>query len=48
MNRRPQRPLPGAPARPANDLIVVVAGLVLYGVFVTWLHRWLFGVTPLP
>jgi uncharacterized membrane protein len=47
MKRRTQRPLPGAPARPANDLIAVVTGLVLYGVFVTWLHGWLFGVTPL-
>jgi uncharacterized membrane protein len=48
MKQRTQRPLPGAPARPVNDLIVVVAGLVLYGVFVTWLHGRLFGVTPLP
>jgi uncharacterized membrane protein len=47
MKRRPQRPVPGAPARPANYLIAIVAGLVLYGVFVTWLHGWLFGVTPL-
>ncbi len=48
MKHRTQRPLPGAPALPANDLIAVVAGLVLYGVFVTWLHRGLFGVSPLP
>ncbi|WP_280154449.1 NnrU family protein [Piscinibacter sp. XHJ-5] len=48
MKRRAQRPLPGAPERPMNDLIAVVVGLVIYGVFVTWLHRWLIGVQPLP
>jgi len=47
MKRRAQRPLPSAPAGPANDLIVIVVGLVLYGVFVTWGHRWLFGVSPM-
>ena len=47
MKRRPQRPVPGAPPRPANDLIAIVVGLVLYGVFVTWGHRWLVGVSPL-
>jgi len=47
MKRRTQRQLPGAPPRPANDLIAIVAGLVLYGVFVTWGHRGLFGVSPL-
>src|SRR5204863_342282 len=41
MKRRVQRPLPGAPPRPANDLIAIVAGLVVYGVFVTWGHQWL-------
>ncbi|HEX6708340.1 MAG TPA: NnrU family protein [Albitalea sp.] len=48
LKRRPVRPLPGAPERPMNDLIAVVAGLVLYGVFVTWGHQWLIGVSPLP
>jgi uncharacterized membrane protein len=47
MKRRPDRPVPGAPPRPANDLVATVAGLVIYGVFVTWAHRWLFGVSPL-
>jgi uncharacterized membrane protein len=47
MKHRPQRPLPGAPPRPANDLLAVVLGLVLYGVFVTWAHRWMMGVSPL-
>lgn len=47
MKHRAQRPIPGAPPRPANDVIAVVGGLVLYGVFVTWGHRWLIGVAPL-
>ncbi len=44
MKRRVQRPLPGAPAGPFNDVIAVVAGLALYGLFVTVGHRWLIGV----
>ncbi len=39
--------VPGAPARPANDVIAVVAGLVVYVVFVFWAHRLLIGVSPL-
>ena len=46
MKKRVQRPIPGAPPRPANDLIAIVAGLVVYGVFVTWGHQWLIGVSP--
>jgi len=46
MKHRTQRALPGAPPRPANDLIAIVLGLVLYGVFVTWGHQWLIGVSP--
>ena len=46
--RRAQRPIRTAPARPWNDAIAVIAGLVLYALFVYWLHvRW-FGVSPLP
>ena len=47
MKHRTQRPLPGAPAGPLNDVIAIVAGLVLYGVFVAWAHQWLFGVSPM-
>jgi uncharacterized membrane protein len=47
MKRRPARAVPGAPRRPANDLIAIVAGLVLYAIFVMGAHRWLFGVSPL-
>ncbi len=38
-----------APAvvRPRSDVIALVAGTVLYAVFVFWLHGLLFGVSPL-
>lgn len=34
-------------ARAANDVVIVVLGLVLYVVFVGWGHRWLIGVSPM-
>ncbi len=40
------RAVPGLPASGLNDVIVVVAGLALYLVFVFWAHAWLFGVRP--
>ncbi len=42
-NREPRR-YPRAPLSPANDAIVVVAGLALSAVTILWLHEWLFGV----
>jgi uncharacterized membrane protein len=30
-----------------SDIIAIVAGVVLYGVFVVWLHPWLIGVPVL-
>jgi uncharacterized membrane protein len=33
--------------RPRSDLIAIVAGTVLYAIFVFALHQWLFGVSPL-
>ena len=48
MKRREQRPLPGAPASPINDVIAVVAGLALYMAFVFKLHGWLIGVPVIP
>ncbi len=42
-NREPRR-YPRAPHSPANDAIVLVAGLALYAVTILWLHEWLFGV----
>jgi len=44
---RPARPLRTLPASKANDVIAVVGGLALYGVFVLWLHAKWFGVSPL-
>ncbi|MEO7116797.1 MAG: NnrU family protein [Caldimonas sp.] len=39
--------LPGAPPSAMNDVIAVVAGLVVYVVFLFWAHRLLIGVSPL-
>ena len=38
---------PAAPAKPYNDLLVVIGGLIVYVAFLTFLHRWLIGVSPL-
>lgn len=46
VGRRPVRELRGAPPSRFNDLVAVVAGLALYGVFVAWAHLWLVGVAP--
>jgi uncharacterized membrane protein len=43
--RRPQRPLHTLPASKFNDVIAVVLGLVLYAVFMQWLHARLIGVS---
>lgn len=45
--RREPRPVRGAPPSKLNDLIAIGVGLVLYGIFVVWLHRWLIGVPPI-
>lgn len=42
--RRAPKAIPGAPPSPANDAIAVVAGLVTYIVFASWLHLKLIGV----
>lgn len=44
LKRRTPRAVPGAPAGPMNDVIALVAGLALYGVFVVWAHGWLIGI----
>ena len=44
MRRRKNRPVPGFPESPVNDLLVVVVGLLLYLVFIMALHDWLIGV----
>ncbi len=38
--------VPAAPARPINDAVAVVGGLLSYAVIVLWAHRWLIGVSP--
>jgi len=45
--RTVQHVVPGAPRGPANDVIALVGGLVLYAAFVLAVHRWLIGVSPL-
>ena len=47
VKRHPRAPVPGAPERPANDLIALLAGLALYGLFLAGGHAWLVGVSPL-
>lgn len=46
LKRRTPRASPAAPAWPFNDVIVVVAGLALYGYFAMVAHERLFGVAP--
>jgi uncharacterized membrane protein len=45
--RTPRALVVAAPAGRFNDWIAVLGGLVLYILFVTELHRWLIGVSPL-
>lgn len=37
---------PTLPGSGLNDVIAVIGGLILYVVFVFWLHTWLIGVAP--
>lgn len=46
LKRRAGHPVPALPSKPANDLIAIIGGLILYGLFVMGLHQWLFGVAP--
>lgn len=46
MKRRAERPVPSAPARGINDVLLVAAGLGVYAIFVLWLHQAWFGVAP--
>jgi uncharacterized membrane protein len=39
--------VPGAPPSPYNDVVAIVAGLVVYVVFLFGAHRLLIGVSPL-
>lgn len=42
---RPAREIHRLPASPWNDIISIVAGLLLYGLFVLFLHRWVTGIS---
>jgi len=46
LKKRPQN-LRTAPAARFNDAIAVIAGLVVYVIFIGWAHVRLFGVSPL-
>jgi uncharacterized membrane protein len=45
VKRRPAKAY--APGSTVNDVLAVLGGFVLYGVFVLWAHAWLFGVNPM-
>jgi uncharacterized membrane protein len=45
--KRPQAAASVAPASMRNDIIAVVAGLLIYAAFVMWAHVRLFGVAPM-
>jgi uncharacterized membrane protein len=47
LERRAQRPVPGAPPSAANDWIALGLGLGLYALTLTWAHVRLIGVAPL-
>ncbi|MBK5931170.1 NnrU family protein [Halochromatium salexigens] len=47
LKRRTPVPVPGAPSGRFNDGIALGGGLVLYLLFLFWLHQALFGVAPL-
>lgn len=44
LKRRTARAIPGAPESGRNDIIAVVAGLLIFVLFFAWLHRLLIGV----
>lgn len=46
LKKRKARSLPTVPESWINDVVLVVAGLALYGVTVLWAHKWLIGVAP--
>ncbi|MCT7373620.1 NnrU family protein [Chelativorans salis] len=47
VTQRPRGPASSKAPSLRNDVIAVVGGLIVYVVFVGWLHRVLFGVSPL-
>jgi uncharacterized membrane protein len=47
LGRRAAPAVPGAPAGKWNDLIAILGGVVIYGAFIAFLHRWLMGIPPI-
>lgn len=47
LKRRVERPVPSAPAKGINDVLLVFVGLGVYVIFVLWLHKAWFGVSPI-
>ncbi len=46
LKRRVPHKTPELPAKSMNDAIAVIGGLIVYGLFVVWLHKVLIGVSP--
>lgn len=46
LKRRADRPVPAAPHKGINDVLLIVVGLGVYLMFVFWLHQVWFGVAP--
>lgn len=47
LGRRAAPAVPGAPPGKWNDLIAILGGVVIYGAFIAFLHRWLMGISPI-
>ncbi len=47
VKRRTDVVLPVAPVSWRNDIIALVGGVIIYGLFVKWGHVWLIGVSPI-
>ncbi|WP_019614979.1 NnrU family protein [Psychromonas ossibalaenae] len=45
MKNRAYRPLPGFKKSAVNDVILVFAGLLIYGLFAVYLHKMLIGIS---
>lgn len=41
---RPEKPIPRLPAKRWNDVIAIVGGLAIYGLFAAGGHQWLTGI----
>lgn len=47
MKHRIQRPVTPIKSNGFNDVIALILGMVVYVLFVLWLHAWLIGVSPI-